>query len=250
MKTLYLDFENGYKSLGSKEEVAEIFGLPMIQYDSYKDFKALLGKIYTRTNVETEIDVGGIPISQKIIKWVPNEKVTIDAIVIDTMTEMVKQYQRDLAGDKKRLQLQQWGEMKTELDVLMSVVNSIPTSLICNVHGKLKEDNELNVLKVMPNIEGSTKEDLGKWFDFVLYTQVNKDDKGNRKYQWVTARDEKYCHAKDRSQELQPVMDQDYSIIFNIVKKKGWDGAKILVIGDPGSGKTMSLKTINNKGAK
>tara|TARA_R100000700_G_C3178257_1_gene153859 strand:- start:917 stop:1669 length:753 start_codon:yes stop_codon:yes gene_type:complete len=250
MKTLYLDFENGYKSLGSKEEVAEIFGLPMIQYDSYKDFKALLGKIYTRTNVETEIDVGGIPISQKIIKWVPNEKVTIDAIVIDTMTEMVKQYQRDLAGDKKRLQLQQWGEMKTELDVLMSVVNSIPTSLICNVHGKLKEDNELNVLKVMPNIEGSTKEDLGKWFDFVLYTQVNKDDKGNRKYQWVTARDEKYCHAKDRSQELQPVMDQDYSVIFNIVKKKGWDGAKILVIGDPGSGKTMSLKTINNKGAK
>tara|TARA_R100001594_G_scaffold148315_1_gene203193 strand:- start:1278 stop:2030 length:753 start_codon:yes stop_codon:yes gene_type:complete len=250
MKTLYLDFENGYKSLGSKEEVAEIFGLPMIQYDSYKDFKALLGKIYTRTNVETEIDVGGIPISQKIIKWVPNEKVTIDAIVIDTMTEMVKQYQRDLAGDKKRLQLQQWGEMKTELDVLMSVVNSIPTSLICNVHGKLKEDNELNVLKVMPNIEGSTKEDLGKWFDFVLYTQVNKDDKGNRKYQWVTARDEKYCHAKDRSQELQPVMDQDYSVIFNIVKKKGWDGAKILVIGDPGSGKTMSLKTINNKGVK
>ena len=137
--------------------------------------------------------------------------------------------------------------MKTELDVLMSVVNSIPTSLICNVHGKLKEDNELSVLKVMPNIEGSTKEDLGKWFDFVLYTQVNKDTKGNRKYQWVTARDEKYCHAKDRSQELPAVMDQDYSVIFNIIDRKGWDGAKILVIGDPGSGKTMSLKTINNE---
>jgi predicted NACHT family NTPase len=43
-------------------------------------------------------------------------------------------------------------------------------------------------------------------------------------------------------------MDQDYSVIFDIVKKKGWGTAKILVIGDPGSGKTMSLKTIN-KGA-
>ena len=138
--------------------------------------------------------------------------------------------------------------MKTRLVTVLSMINSIPTSVICNVHGKLKEDNELGVLKVMPNIEGSTKEDLGKWFDFVLYTQVNKDPKGNRVYQWVTARDEKYCHAKDRSQELPALMDQDYSIIFDVIKKKGWDSAKILVIGDPGSGKTMSLKTI--KGVK
>ena len=36
--------------------------------------------------------------------------------------------------------------------------------------------------------------------------------------------------------------------IFDVIKKKGWDSAKILVIGDPGSGKTMSLKTI--KGVK
>jgi len=249
MKTLYLDFENGFKSLGSKEEVAKIFGYPMIQYDSYRDFKSLLGKLYERKTVDEPIKIGNVTITQKIVKWVPQNGTTVDVMVLDTMTEMVKQYQRDLTGKGKRMQLQQWGEMKTELDILMSVVNSIPTSIICNVHGKLKEDNELNVLKVMPNIEGSTKEDLGKWFDFVLYTQVNKDDKGNRRYQWVTSRDEKYCHAKDRSQELQPVMDQDYSVIFDIVQKKGWDGAKILVIGDPGSGKTMSLKTIN-KGVK
>ena len=101
----------------------------------------------------------------------------------------------------------------------------------------------------MPNIEGSTKEDLGKWFDFVLYTQVVKDDKGKRKYKWVTARDEKYCHAKDRSQELPAVMDQDYGKILEIIKKKGWDQAKILVIGDPGSGKTLSLRTLK-QGAK
>jgi hypothetical protein len=100
----------------------------------------------------------------------------------------------------------------------------------------------------MPNIEGSTKEDLGKWFDFVLYTKVVKDDKGKRHYRWVTARDEKYCHAKDRSQSLPEEMNQDYSVIFDIVKEKGWDGAKILVIGDPGSGKTLSLRTLN-KGA-
>jgi len=249
MKTLYLDFENGYKSLGSKNDISDTFGYPLIQFDSYNDFKSLFGQLYERAPVDTPIKIGNVEIMQKIVKWKPKKGVDIDVMVIDTMTEMVKQYQRHLAGDRKKLQLQQWGEMKTEFDTLMAIINSIPTSLICNVHGKLKEDNELNVLKVMPNIEGSTKEDLGKWFDFVLYTQVIKDDKGNRKYQWVTARDEKYCHAKDRSQELKPTMEQDYSVIFDIIKRKGWEGAKILVIGDPGSGKTVSLKTIN-KGVK
>jgi hypothetical protein len=248
MKLLYLDFENGYKSLGSKEEVSKTFGYPMIQYSSYKDFKALLGKLFEKKEVTETIKVGSLDIPQNINKWVPKNGTVVDAMVLDTMTEMVKQFQRDLTGQRTRMQMQDWGDMKSELDRLMAAINGLPTSVICNVHGKLKDDQDAGVLKVMPNIDGSTKEDLGKWFDFVLYTQVIKDDKGNRKYQWVTARDEKYCHAKDRSQELQPVMDQDYSVIFDIVKKKGWGTAKILVIGDPGSGKTMSLKTIN-KGA-
>ena len=248
MKTLYLDFENGFKSLGSKEDISKIFGYPILQYDTWSDFSGLIGKLYERKKVNNPVKIGNLEIAQETTKWVPKNGTVIDTLVLDTMTELVKQFQRELAGKAQRLTLPQWGEMKTRLDTVLSMINSIPTSVICNVHGKLKEDNELGVLKVMPNIEGSTKEDLGKWFDFVLYTQVNKDEKGNRKYQWVTSRDEKYCHAKDRSQELPAVMDQDYSIIFDIVRKKGWDSAKILVIGDPGSGKTMSLKTI--KGVK
>ena len=247
MKTLYLDFENGFKSLGSKEDISKLFGYPVLQYDTWSDFSGLLTKLYERKRVSNPVKIGNLEVSQDTTQWVPRNGTVIDTLVLDTMTELVKQFQRELAGKAKRLTLPQWGEMKTRLDVVLSMINSIPTSVICNVHGKLKEDNELGVLKVMPNIEGSTKEDLGKWFDFVLYTQVNKDSKGNRTYQWVTSRDEKYCHAKDRSQELPAVMDQDYSVIFNIIKEKGWDSAKILVIGDPGSGKTMSLKTI--KGA-
>jgi len=37
---------------------------------------------------------------------------------------------------------------------------------------------------------------------------------------------------------------QDYNAIFNAVKESGWDSAKILIIGEPGSGKTMSLNTL------
>ena len=244
MKTLYLDFENGYKSLGSKDDISKIFGYPMLQYESWNDFKVLLGKLFVRSEIDETVKIGSLEIPQKVIKWQKRDGIDLDCIVLDTMTELVKKYQRQLAGPKKKLQLQQWGEMKTELDTFMALVNAIPISVICNVHGKLKDDSENNVLKVMPNIEGSTKEDLGKWFDFVLYTKVIKNAKGERSYVWVTARDEKYCHAKDRSQDLPDEMPQDYSKIMSIIKDRGWDGAKILIIGDPGSGKTLSLKTL------
>lgn len=244
MKTLYLDFENGYKSLGSKDDIEKLFGYPVLQYETWHDFKVLLGQLFTKSAVKETVKVGTIDISQEVIKWKKKDGVELDCLVLDTMTELVKKYQRELAGAQKKLQLQDWGKMKLELDTCLAIINSVPVTVICNVHGKLKEDSENNVLKVMPNIEGSTKEDLGKWFDFVLYTKVVKNAKGERSYVWITARDEKYCQAKDRSQELPEQMPQDYSIIMNIIKKRGWEGAKILIIGDPGSGKTLSLNTL------
>jgi len=244
MKTLYLDFENGYKSLGSKDDISKLFSYPVLQYESWHDFKVLLGKLFMKSTVKEEVKLGSIEISQEVIKWKKKDGIELDCMVLDTMTELVKKYQRELAGPQKKLQLQDWGKMKLELDTCLAIINAIPITVICNVHGKLKDDSQNNVLKVMPNIEGSTKEDLGKWFDFVLYTKVIKNAKGERSYVWVTARDEKYCHAKDRSQELPDEMPQDYSVIMNIIKERGWEGAKILIIGDPGSGKTLSLKTL------
>ena len=103
--------------------------------------------------------------------------------------------------------------------------------------------------KVVPYIDGSSKEDISKWFDFVFYTKtVISND--NREYRWVTARSEKYDHAKDRTGLLPPEMSQDYRKVIAAAQEKGFEGAKILVIGSPGSGKTYSLQTLVNKDDK
>ena len=146
MKTLYLDFENGFKSLGSKEDISQIFGYPVLQYDTWSDFSGLMSKLYERKKVNNPVKIGNLDIAQETTQWVPKNGTAIDALVLDTMTELVKQFQRELAGKAKRLTLPQWGEMKTRLDVVLSMINSIPTSVICNVHGKMKEDNELGLL--------------------------------------------------------------------------------------------------------
>lgn len=247
MKTLYIDFEQGYKSLGSKEDIQKNFGLPMLQFDSWKEFKALLGQLLERKTIKEEVVIDGIKVPQESVRWEFKKGINIDCIVIDTGTELIKKYQRELQGGKDKLTLQQWGTMKNQIDTLMTLINQIPCSMIFNVHCKNVKDEELGISKIYPNIEGSSKEDLGKWFDFVFYTKIAKDSRtGKRAYNWVTGRDERYVHAKDRSQGLQDEMAQDYRVIFDQVNKSGWDNAKCLVIGDPGSGKTLSLSTLIN----
>ena len=244
MKTLLVDLENGYKSIGSKETIEEKFGLPLLTFNEYTSFRNFIGQLWSRKKVEREVKVGGISVLQSSYEITAKEGVEIDCMVIDTASEMAKKYARELKGKAESLQLKQWGKLKDTLHNFFSFTNAIPSNLIVNCHCKMQEDNENGIMRVMPYIEGSTKVDVGKWFDFVVYTKVRKAKDGTREYVWVTARDEHYCHAKDRTQELPAEIPQDYSIIFDAVNKKGWDTAKVLVIGEPGSGKTLSLRTL------
>ena len=246
MKTLYVDLENGYKTLGSKESIQKMFGYQPLSFQDFSSFREFIRQLWAVQNVETEVDVDGVKIKQKIRKVIAKEGTSVECLVIDTGSEMAKQYARELKGPADALKLQQWGKLKNTLDAFFSFTNTIPASLIVNCHSKYEEDRENGVMRVMPYIEGSTKVDVGKWFDFVLYTKVNKKKDG-REYVWVTGRDEHYCHAKDRSNLLDNEIPQDYSIIFDAVKKSGWDNANILIIGEPGSGKTMSLNTLNKR---
>jgi len=245
-KVLFFDLEHGSQSLGSKEYIQKMFGYPELEPATFKEFQNIIQQLYSKKSVEQDVKVGNITVKQSLKKVVANQGNEIDVVVIDTVSELSKKYMRNLMGNQNKMQLADWSTLKNTLDKLLDMVTLLPGTLICNCHGKVQTmDDGAN--KIIPYIDGSTKEDISKWFDFVFYAIAKTNLKGETQYLWRTGRTEKYDNAKDRTQLLDVEIEQDYQIVFDAVKKKGWDGAKILIIGSPGSGKTLSLKTINKE---
>jgi len=241
MKTLMFDLEHGSQTLGSKEYIHKQFGFPVLQPGTWDQFQDTIGKLYKQETVKEKVKVGSLEIEEKRSIVVPRNGTQVDALVLDTFSELSKKYMRQLSDKDGKMKLQGWGQLKNKLDSALDFISKIPGVIICNCHSKVQTMDDVN--KVIPYIDGSSKDDTAKWFDFVFYTKTVLDDDG-RHYKWVTAHSEKYDHAKDRTGLLEPEIDQDYQLVIDAANKKGFDGVKILIIGAPGSGKTFSLQTL------
>ena len=246
MKVLYFDVEHGSKTLGSEETIAKNFGLPMLTPSSWDEFQSTIGKIYKTETVKKKVKMSDtFEIEQTVSKIVPRNDIQIDALVIDTFSELSKKFMRTLTDKTGKMKLQEWGRLKNKLDTALEFVTRIPGNVILTCHSKVQTmDSGEN--RLQPYVDGSTKEDISKWFDFVFYTKTITKDDGTREYKWITANSEMYNHAKDRTQLLPEEMDQDFNQVLTAASKKGFNGSKILVIGSPGSGKTFSLKSLIN----
>ena len=243
MKTLMFDLEHGSQTLGSKEYIHKQFGFPVMQPGTFSQFQNTIGKLYKEETQTVKVNIGDLEIDEQRSVVTAQTDTKIDALVLDTFSELSKKYMRELSDKDGKMKLQGWGQLKNKLDGALSFVSKIPGIVICNCHAKIQTMDDGN--KVIPYIDGSSKDDISKWFDFVFYTKtiVSGTD---RKYLWVTARSEKYDHAKDRTGLLEAEMDQDYGKVISAARDKGFDGAKVLIIGSPGSGKTYSLQTLVN----
>ena len=245
MNVLFLDLEHGSQTLGSNKAIEKMFGFPILSPGTWDQFQSLIGQLYTSKKSVITKKVGAIEIKEETVSIVPKNEEKIDAFVIDTFSELSKKYMRQLSDKDGKLKIQGWGQLKNKLDSALDFVSRIPGIVILNCHSKIQSMDDGN--KVIPYIDGSTKEDISKWFDFVFYTKsIKRNDK--TEYVWVTRRDEKYDHAKDRTNLLDDVIPQDYQLVINAAKERGFNGCKILIIGSPGSGKTWSLKTLTSKG--
>jgi len=247
MNVLYLDLEHGSQTLGSEKVIEDMFSFPVLSPSTWKQFQSLIGQLYTTKNTIKTKMVGTLEIKEESSTVVPKNGTKIDAFVVDTFSELSKKYVRELSGDDGKLKLQGWGQLKNKLDGALEFISRIPGTVVLNCHAKVQTMDDGN--KVIPFIDGSTKEDISKWFDFVFYTKNVKNGAGTE-YKWVTRRDEKYDHAKDRTNLLDDIIPQDYQLVMNAAKERGFNGCKILIVGSPGSGKTWSLKTLTSKGTK
>lgn len=254
-KVLYFDFENSFKSLGSEETIAERFGYPIMRSSSWEEAHGVISNIMRYEDKVVEVPLfGDIKATETRRVWSINPKLANKAgdnfkedttLVFDTLSELVKKYTRELSnGGKRKLGFAEWGEIKSGLDVFTEFLNGCPANIVVNAHAKAQKDEDLGIITLTPSIEGSSREDIAKWFDFVLYTTVRRDESGEYKYEWITKRDDRYRNAKDRSRLLDAIMPQDFNIIRDAAKERGWSNFKVMVIGEPGTGKTLSLKTL------
>ena len=246
MNVLLFDLENGSKTLGSRETIQKSFGLPVLAPRAFEDFGAVLGQLYTSDGTEHTVKVGNTEIQEfRNVSILKDSSISIDALVIDTFSELSKKYQRNLTRDDGgTMKISSWGKLKNKMDGLLEYLTALPGIVICNCHSKI-QTMDTGGNKILPYIDGSTKEDISKWFDFVLYATTVNNPNGTNTYVWRTNHTSLYDHAKDRTQLLDNEIPQDYQVVLNAANKRGYDGAKILVIGSPGTGKTYSLRTLN-----
>ena len=247
MKYLMFDFEHGSQSIGSREHVEKVLGFPLLTPSTWNQFQDVIANLYKQETVENEVKVGNLTVKQSENVVVPRNGTIIDGVILDTFSELSKKYMRTLTDKQGRMKLNEWGRLKNKLDTCLEFITRLPGIVICTCHSKTNTLDD-GTTKMIPYIDGSTKEDMSKWFDFVFYTKTTVDQSTlKRNYLWVTKRTEQYDHAKDRTDLLPEEMEQDFQLVINAAVKKNFNGVKVLIVGAPGSGKTRSLLTLNKE---
>ena len=246
-KILMFDTEHGSHTLGGEAEIQEMFNLPVLKPAQFTDFRNIITDMYTVKRIEVDKKISDDLVVKEVQEQtVLKNGVGVDVLIIDSFSELAKKYQRSLLDRSGTMKLMSWSKLKNTLDTLLEFITKVPGVLVVTCHSKT-DTLEDGRTKIKPYIDGSTKEDISKWFDFVLYTYTKRNGKSDD-YMWRTKHSEVYEHAKDRTDLLPPEMKQDFQPVIEAARKKGFSNVRILVVGSPGTGKTKSLITLIDKG--
>lgn len=243
-KILIYDFDRGLKSIGSDERIASVFGYSPRRFIRCSSADDLFQKTHKAQVLTVQDDLGDVEEEYYVATK------DIDFEVLDSITAWAALKKKEVKGAAQRISLPQWGEIGESTEDLILKLTRTNTNVIVIGHTKAEKDEDLGIIRYIPAISGRMSNEIARHFDLVMYSIVTQDDKGFRSYQWQIAKDERRS-AKCRIEEVSKYAEknggclpQDYELLFSLMKDH--KAVKILVLGDSGSGKTYSLKTLKN----
>lgn len=246
--TLVFDYDGSLASIGGEKKLKEVFGIPPIRiYKGVEQTRAFLKELMKPISKKVKhplfadvlIEEERFELTKKALE------LELDCLVFDTVSALGLQERNQLKA-KRGLEMfdqRSWGIYGDTLNSLIYNVCSLPIKTIFNVH--IDRDKELGgeVLE-LPALKGSTKTEVQKWFDVILYCRVIKDAKTKQlKFFWQT-KPQEGRYAKDRLGLLPDLIPQNFCEIFSVYENAGILNPKILVCGDSGTGKTKALETV------
>lgn len=248
--TLVFDYDGSLASIGGDELLKKLFRFPPIRiYKGLEQTKLIIRQLlkankssikhplFENATIENE----GLELSAKA------KEMELGCLVFDTITALGLQERNSLKVVRKLDTLDQrsWGVYGDAINSFIYNICSLPIKTIFNAHIDRERDVEGETIE-LPALKGSSKTEILRWFDVVLFTRVTKDPQTNETiFKWQTKPQEGRI-AKDRLNVLPELIPQDFSMVFSKYEKAGIMNPKILVLGDSGTGKSRALASINS----
>lgn len=246
-KVLFYDFDRGLTSLGSPESIEKEYGYLPRTFIKCARAMELFKKTHKLKTDTIKDELGEIEVEYY------DTHPSIGFEVLDSISAYSTMKKKEVRGDAKKVTLPQYGEIKEDMEDLILAMTRTNTNSILIGHTKTEKDDELGYLRYIPSVTGSLANEMGRLFDLVLYTYVDVDGKTKeRQYLWQVQADERRsakCRVKginELAEKNQGYIPQDYETIFKLAEKEGIKSLKILVLGESGTGKTYSLRTLKN----
>lgn len=251
-KVLIYDTDRGLASVGSDERIEQVFGYRPRRFIRTQSVFDLFDKLHKPKIIKTEDPLGVVEEEYYSVR----DEFDIDLEVLDSLSAFQTQKKREIQ-DGKKMTLPNWAELGDAIEELAFKLTRVDRPVIIVGHVKETKDDDLGIIRYVPALSGRMQVELSRVFDLVLYTIVTKDDKnGERQFLWQVLPDERR-DAKSRYEEVSKFaekhggyMPQDFHLLFNLIKDGGHKNPKILIIGNSGSGKTYSLRTLKNVNLK
>ena len=130
-KLLYFDLEHGSQTLGSGKDINNLFGYPELEPSTFGEFQDIIKQLYSPKKVEQKVKIGSLEVKQTVRKVVPRSNAQIDGIIIDTVSELSKKYQRSLLNQEGMMQMKDWGKLKNMRNHVKDAVYASATSQQC-----------------------------------------------------------------------------------------------------------------------